>query len=311
MNPLRLTPRDLGVLELLGDHRFLDARQVALHAFPSEDAARRRLQELSDHKLVHRLYMPVRPYDRHAVDVFGLAARGARHLPRAPGARPPCVTTTTERRSGLFLDHTLRRNDVRLAITRLSELHPRLTLLDWRQRREDVQLVVRDHRHRRHSVVPDGVAIVRQGSEVEVLAIEVDLNTVPVKRMARRYRAYWQDFTGGGPRVRFGRCGYRVLTIGSDPARLSALRRAAQQAPTRGRRASRLFWFAPLSTFDPANPTTILSATFIHAGYTPGGEAPAPERLWPSLTLPPYDATQGELPPGFERRALPGEAPTP
>lgn len=304
MPTLRLTPRDLTTLTLLGDHRFLDARQIGLRAFPSEDAARRRLHELCDARLVHRIFMPVRPYDDRSVHIYALAARGARYLPREAGRAGPTVTAATERRSGLFLDHTLRRNDVRLALETLAELHPMFTLLNWRQRREEVQFRTRDRKGARQLVVPDGVAIVRIGSDVEVIAIEVDLATVPVRRMERRYRAYWRDFTDGGPRNRLGQCSYRVLTITTDKARLEALRKASQRAPTRGRRGSRLFWFSLLSSFDPANPEHVLGEHFIHAGYRPDEVAPAPEKIWPALFTPSYGISQ-DLPPNWQSSTAP------
>ncbi|MFA6958351.1 MAG: replication-relaxation family protein [Thermoanaerobaculia bacterium] len=309
MKILRLTQRDLDLLGKLGDHRFLDVRQVSALLFPSENAARHRLQELLAHRLVHRLYMPVRPYDPRAVQVYALSAKGARHVPRSRAdAARPATLSTSDRRSGLFLDHTLKRNDVRIALERLGETHSKFTMFNWKQRREDVEFRTTDVRGRRQRIVPDGVAYVRVGSEVEVFPIEIDLGTVRLPKMTARYKGYWRDFTEGGPRVRHGPVPYRVLTITNSPARLEALRTAAQRAPTRGRRGSRLFWFALLDDLDIHEPTKLLCPIWTHAGYRPDGATSTREPLFPNLdsSQPAYDLhPKTTLPPTWRRSEVP------
>lgn len=315
MKTLRLTSRDLGLLDKLGEHRFLDVRQVAALAFPSEDAARHRLHELLGHRLVHRLYMPVRPYDPRAVNVYALSAKGARHVPRSRAdAARPATLSTSDRRSGLFLDHTLRRNDVRITLERLGETHPKFTMLNWKQRREDVEFRTTDVRGRRQRIVPDGVAYVRVGPEVEVLPIEIDMGTVRLPKMTARYKGYWRDFTEGGPRVRHGPVPYRVLTITNTRARLEALRTAAQRAPTRGRRGSRLFWFALLDDIDIQAPDKLLGSIWKHAGYQPDGATSTPEPLFPNLdsSQAVYDLhPKTTLPPTWRRSEVPPSASVP
>ncbi|MFZ5477069.1 MAG: replication-relaxation family protein [Myxococcota bacterium] len=283
---LRLTERDYDLLDALGDYRFLSVPQAAALFFPSAGSAARRLRELVAAKLALPVFLPVRPWTRASETVYALAGKGAVLLaPRHNGLRPRHLTAR-EQRSGLFLEHTLRRNDVRIAFDLLQLGRSDFTQFAWQQNPDQVRasavvkLGVRTEA--RVPIVPDGVALVRIGGQHHVLAIEIDMGTVPVVRMWRRYRAYWKWWRLGGPRLRYGPVPYRVLTLVPDEKRLKALAAVAARAPENRSRGSRLFWFATLDAADITTPQKIIGAVW----------RPATEPLSPPEPLfPPERAT--------------------
>lgn len=266
---LRLNERDLDLLDALADYRFLTALQAATVMFRTPGSITARLRSLVAAGLVVPVFMPVRPTDRSHVTVYALGAKGGRLIaPRHGGIRPRHLTAR-EARSGLFLEHTLKRNDFRLALERLSERDPRFSLLSWSQVPDQVRasamITLGGRREFRVPMVPDGVAVVRMNGSCEVLAIEIDCGTVPVERMWRRYRGYWKWWRMGGPTKRYGAVPYRVLTLAPDVRRLAALQKAAARAPEKGHRGSKLFWFAPLAVASIDSPHALLDTVWTAA----------------------------------------------
>lgn len=258
---LRITERDLHLLSDLGDYRFLSADQISALHFPSEGTARSRLQALHGAGLCARVFMPARPYDRKVTTIYALARRGARLLPARDTGPPPRALTDRDRRSALFLDHTLRRNDVRICLELLHRDQPGFALLSWKQRVDEVALSARlpmpSGEYRKIPVVPDGFFAARVNGTIHGFCLEVDMGTVSRTRMADRYRAYHALWRDGALARRFGSVPLRVLTMTTTLARQEALRRlAATSSPTR--RASGLFWFAQLARADIHAPASLI-----------------------------------------------------
>lgn len=266
--------RDLDVLATLGAFRFASTPQVGALHFAADDAvAAKRLRQLHDDGLVTRVFMPVRPYDRRSHTVWALAGRGARVL----GAERPEAERRTvpesERRSGLFLDHTLRRNDLRVCLALLERDAARgIRVAAWKQAPDDVRISAPSARgHPALRVVPDAFVVLERGGAAHGFDVEVDMGTVAPKRMAQRYGAYWRS-----RRMlalsRVGVTSSRVLTLTTTKSRLDRLRAAASAAVPRGTR-TRLFWFSLLG--DSANLAS--PAGFLAPGWStsdPKDEAP-------------------------------------
>lgn len=274
---LRYTDRDLDVLDALGDYRFLSVPHLAALHFPTSGSAETRLRRLHEHDLVVRLYMPARPYDRRVHTIYGLSAKGAKLLrDRHEGVAPPHLSAKDER-SALFLDHTLRRNDLRICLTLLSKENADIQLVSWQQAPDAVRAKteVPDGRDtKRATLLPDAVFVLQLSDARAAFAVEIDMGTVRVTSMAERYRAYWCWWKAGGPAKRFGPVPFRVLTLTTTEAHLAALKRAAIQAPTTGRKGSGLFWFALLSSLDITNPASVLAPTWQVARVTTSDRQP-------------------------------------
>ncbi|MBI4438208.1 replication-relaxation family protein [Candidatus Uhrbacteria bacterium] len=258
---IRLTTRDQVILRDLGDYRFLSIPQLhALH-FPSKGSAERRLRELFEAGFATRVFLSARPYDRATSTIYALSLRGARMLRELDPASFPQVLPEHERRSALFLDHTLRRNDLRICLELLARQDPGFQLLGWKQAREDVRAVAQVRRGRtteRVAIVPDGAFSIRVAGACHAFAVEIDMGTVAPRRMETRYRAYWTWHRARGHLARHGPAPLRVLTLTTTPSRLERLRQAAITAPTEGREGSGLFWFALLDVADLRQPDRLL-----------------------------------------------------
>lgn len=269
----RLTERDLDLLHDLGDYRFLSAPQVAALHFPSVGSAERRLRALHAEGLAARVFMPARPYDRQVTTIYALAPAGAKLLAAREEGGHLVPLTDKDKRSALFLEHTLRRNDVRICLALLDRDHPGFQLLLWKQKVEDVRLTTTlptpTGERERVSVVPDGFFAVRYEGRFYAFCLEVDRGTVNRERMWTRYRAYHQLWTEGALQRRFGALPIRVLTLTNAPARLLTLRHLAAASPGR-HRGSGLFWFALLEDANLRAPEALLGPCWTIASTLPG-----------------------------------------
>lgn len=261
---LRLQPRDFDVLASLADHRLLSIPQLGVLHFHSRGGAEGRLRRLHKGGLVARVFLPARPYDRTTHTIYGLAGRGARTLQERRGGELPRFLSTREQRSGLFLDHTLRRNDVRICLELLAREDPGFQLLTWRQAPQEVRAsasVRVGRKQERIPLIPDGYFAIRHAGAVEAFVVEIDMGTVLLSRMERRYQGYFAWWKGRGHHARFGKMPLRVLTLTTTTRRLQALKNAAVRAPT-GAEGSGLFWFATLDIADIENPHRLLGASW-------------------------------------------------
>ena len=261
--PIRLTTRDQSLLKALSSYRLLSIRQLATLFFRgSTSAASTRLRRLLSHRLVVRVHAPVRAGTGSCV--YGLSARGSHLLSRQFATRRPRFLREHEARSGLFLDHTLRRNDLRICLELVDEGTPGLNLASWMQEVPDVKTVVKlplpRRRVARIPLVPDGFFTLQTTCAYESFVVEVDMGTVRPARMALRYRAYWHWWQRRGHRKQFGPAPLRVLTLTTNARRLEQLHKLASQAPGQKGRQTRLFWFALLDQVDIERPERLLEA---------------------------------------------------
>ena len=285
--PVYLTPRDLKLLQDLSSLRFASVSQLAhLYFGGSLPGASARLRRLLSARLVCRVHRPIRFEGNGAI--YGLSSRGSKTVSARLGCpRLPFLRDFTQR-SALFLDHTLARNDVRIALLLLDrDSSVELELVSWKQTRPDVELVVsvpeRRRRTARVPLVPDGVALVSTHRGHETLLLEVDMATVRPALMARRYRAYHHAWRTRQLQRRFGPAPVRVLTLTTHPSRLERLHGLAQRAPE-GNRTTRLFWSALLHDIDLVEPGKLLGPVWSVTGGPTSQKAP----LF-SFTQPPYE----------------------
>lgn len=253
-------------LALLARHRFLSARQLAGALKESPEAvtsacaalvAEGALRELRQSTLAGRdgaspAYAPTAlGLSRIAVDPAGLRPRATRSL-----------------RSAFSVAHELLVNEVALVLEVLDRAGI-LSLLSWTTARErigDVAHIAERGRAVRVPLVADGLAIIEVHGIRHALLVEVDLGTVAVKTMQRKYKGYASWWADGGHVRRLGLPATRVLTVAPAPRRLERLREAAIEGLDG--RGSGLLWFLPHAAVDIAAPERLLAplATVAKAG---------------------------------------------
>ena len=249
--------RDVELLQLLADYRFLDTYQIASLQPRGLRNLRRRLQYLFHAGLVDR---PPRQHDFLKPPmplVYGLANKGADTLAQVLQIdRGKIDWQTKNREAGLpYIDHTLMIANFRATLTLAMQSLDRSRLLTWKQG-PDLKATVKME-GRMVAVVPDGVFSLESRGHLQHFLLEADRSTMTTKRYLRKLRAYWLWWKTGGHQRKFNIPRFRILTLTTSERRKANLRRLARDADD-GRRGSPMFLFACSKSFSLEDPQTIL-----------------------------------------------------
>lgn len=239
-----LSPRPawvLPALQALGRHELLSLAQLGFVVGRSEAEVRAGLDPLvAEGLLVEMETLAVTGAGRRAA--FGLTRPGARLLMEATGRRVASVPDP--KRALTTLPHELARADFALLLQALDD-QGMIQLRAWetaRTRIGDVAHLVEAGEVLRIPLVADALAVVEDArTSRHAVLIEVDMGTVSIERMRRKYEGYWHWWRNGDHVRRFGLRAMRVLTITPDQKRLQKLLDIANDL--QGRRGSALFWF--------------------------------------------------------------------
>ena len=249
--------RDVELLKLLADYRFLDTYQIASLQPRGPRNLRRRLQYLFHAGLVDR---PPRQHDFLKPPmplVYGLANKGADTLAHVLQIeRGKIDWQTKNREAGLpYIDHTLMIANFRATLTLALQSLDRSRLLTWKQG-PDLKATVKVKGHTM-AVVPDGFFALESKGHLQHFLLEADRSTMTTSRYFRKLRAYWLWWKSGGHQRKFAISRFRVLTLTTSEKRKENLRRLAKDADD-GRRGSPMFLFACDKSFRLEDPQTIL-----------------------------------------------------
>lgn len=170
--------------------------------------------------------------------------------------------------SGMFLEHSLAINDVRIAVTLACERQG-WTVQTWLTESEikaDYDRVRVPGRRQPVALVPDGyvcIAVPERG--VTHCFLELDRGTMTTARFRDKVAAYVAYYRGGAYARRFNAQGFRVLTVvdGVGTGRVASLTATTATVPGRGRR----FWFAHR---DQVSATSVLTEAIWSVAGDPG-----------------------------------------
>ena len=257
LRPFRMQERDIQLLQLLADYRFLDTHQIASLQPRGLRNLRRRLQYLFHAGLVDR---PPRQHDFLKPPmplVYGLANKGADTLAEVLQIdRGKIDWQTKNKEAGLpYIDHTLMIADFRATLTLAMQSLDRSRLLTWKQG-PDLKATVKVKGHTM-AVVPDGFFALESKGHLQHFFLEADRSTMTTRRFFRKLRAYWLWWRTGGHQRKFGISRFRVLTLTTSEKRKENLRKLARDADDE-RRGSPMFLFACNKSFSIEDPQTIL-----------------------------------------------------
>jgi len=287
---LKLTPRDLSIIEAVYSFRSLTTPQIERLLFPGNRSSfqphaqnphsgktnrcRHRLKLLYHHRYLYREEMPTPLTAGRRPLVYFLDKRGREALCAHFGLNPKEIDWQPRHNTvgDTFIEHLLQSNDVRVAFTAGAQQRG-FTIADWQDDRTLRKQQNRDYvmvggpqggKPRKVAVVPDGYVQLQVGNDDFHFLLEADRRTVVGQysrwggkdwtRKVRAYIAYFTPQTDGQPSLytqRFGTSKLRVLTITTGPTRLANLKRLTEQAGGRKR-----FWF---TTFEQVTPETILT----------------------------------------------------
>lgn len=257
--PLALTKRDLRVLELVREHRFLNTTHIQALAGGSERNTRERLSRLYHHGYLDR---PAHQRELRAEGyrylVYALAPKGARVLARRSGetARVPRHLAEDNRTAKRFyLAHTLMVAEFRVCLTLACRARADLVLTDWRVPERPLARV--NLGANRVAVIPDArFSLQAQDGRVAHFFLEADRGTMSLKRFLLKLQAYWQLRSRSladdlpGP--------FRVLTITPSLRRMENLIATAKNADPR-RTGSRMFCFTCEDDYNLNDPEALFA----------------------------------------------------
>lgn len=281
---LRLTLRDVAILEDLYTSRYMTAPQIqALHwrenrggQFGQLKACQHRLRLMHDAGLVRRIEPFIHYTEGKKPLIYAINKAGAQVLTNELGIDP--TTIDYKPQSGEenypFLQHLLDTTELRIAFTVATEAAG-LQLELWRNERElksegmsDV-IVLTDPEGKKHkaAVVPDAVVCLNRAGKRAIFLLEIDRRTVTVdptkwekRGWARKVRTYTAYFESEAYKQRYGEHIAQVLTVTTGETRLTHLKEATEAA-----QGGKRFWFA---TFEAATkPEQLLTeAIWVRAG---------------------------------------------
>lgn len=257
-----LAPRPqwlLPALDALRRHEVLTPNQLGVNATLEAAEIEAALPDLLREELVIEYPVHFRTEER----ALTLAPAGLVLLQRA-GLAPPGRLPGLRR--GLHrLAHDLERNELGLVLEAL-DARGVFRLERWVTSASRIAFAA--HLPTRGGLgriplVADALAVLRVGSRLDAVLIEIDMGSVSLDRMRSKFAGYLAWWQSGGPLTRFGLRSVRVLTLAPTPARIERLRQAAEGLTNGG--GLGLLWFGPLDAARTTNPNHLLGRHFLRA----------------------------------------------
>lgn len=262
---IRVTDRDIEVVNSVYEHRFLLRDQVQALHFPSRVTANRRLKLLFQHEYLQRIFVPggLNRNARNTQAIYCLDREGARLLAAEFGVPREEIDWYPHRNDvgEYFIHHRLRINDFRIALTLAAEERGD-EIVVWVPERKLRELgeKVEDERGRKYPVVPDAYFIYQDG-ETDKKAhffLELDRATMENRRFAKKIKAYILYWQSGAYQERYRTRSLRVLTVTTSRRRLRNLKETTEDTGGKS-----MFWF---TTFEELDPERILGSVWEVAG---------------------------------------------
>ena len=257
--PLAITKRDLQILELVQDYRFLNTNQIHALVGGSKRNVEERLSRLYHHAYLDRpAHQRELRNEGYRLMIYALAPKGGRFIACALGRIAPVsrhLAEDNKTAKRFHLTHTLMVSQFRACLTLACKNNPDVTLANWRVPEKTLARVRLGHR--RVAIIPDAMfSLVRSDGQGAHFFLEADRGTMTQARYLLKLQAYWQLHSSdrrdaGIPRA------FRVLTITHSRMRTENLRTAAKQAD-RGHVGSNMFYFITQDACDLQHPEAIL-----------------------------------------------------
>jgi len=268
--PLVLTERDLLILHLVREYRFLNTAQIHALVGGSYHNVTERLS-----RLFHLAYLDRPVHQRELRDegyrvmIYALAPKGARAIAMqdgTPATVPRHLGEDNRTAKRFHLAHTLMVSQFRVCLTLACEKRLDLTLTRWRTPEKPLAQV--GIGNRRVAVIPDAYFVIT-GAEGESahFFLEADRGTMTQTRFLTKLQAYWQlqsrHVSPVIPRA------FRVLTIAESRQRMKNLLSTAENADPQ-HRGSRMFCFTTEDVYSVHHPEAIFAPIW----RTPAESAP-------------------------------------
>jgi len=258
--PLEITKRDLAILELVGEYRFLNTEQIHALVGGSKHNVTERLS-----RLFHHAYLDRPPHQRELRSegyrhiVYALAPKGLRLLASSEGevgrtASRLAATNQSARR--YYMAHTLMVSQFRVCLTLACRANGHIHVRDWGVPHAPLCKVLVGRR--RVAVIPDAhFTLEAKDGYIAHFFLEADRGTMSHRRFLSKLQAYWGMRTSAGDRG--VPTAFRVLVVASSRRRMENLLATAVDADPR-HAGSRMFCFTSELDYDLERPGSLLGS---------------------------------------------------
>lgn len=249
-----LTDRDRRIITGVYQYRVLRRDQIQALFFPgkSKTAVNRVLSRLFQHSFLKRHIPPIQYGQGFPQSLYLLEEKGANVVAEELGIDRAEVNWQPHHNqvSSMFLEHTLRSNDIRIAFVLAAEQAGH-TLKRWidestlKGEPDYVHITTPSGKRRKVAVIPDAYFTLTLDDRTASFFLEVDRATVSNRRWQRRIKAYMKYVLTGKYQERYQTAALRVLTSTTTDKRLQNLKATTQQAIKEANLPglARLFWF--------------------------------------------------------------------
>jgi Replication-relaxation len=230
-----LTARDVAILTVLHQYRYLDRAQVQALFFAGRRQSQGRVRWLMDQHLIHR-WLSLQPPGWHRRDsVLMLSGRGARVLAACQGidARPMVRQSKHAEEHSFHITHDLETNGFFVGLAATSRELPGQGLYHW----VGQEACRRLYRERGGRLTPDGWGRYLTPTGEIVFLLEWDRGSESPKRLGLKVTGYIRHFL----RRRDAELN-PILFVAPGPAREDVIRRVIAQHLPPGSRRICGFW---------------------------------------------------------------------
>ena len=273
---LRVQKRDIEIIRLVYDYRFLNSDQIQALVNGSEQGILRRLQKLFHHGFLDRPPSQiVYPLTGTQKMVYALGDKGADFLANEFGIDRGEIKWNEKNKEvkDRHIQHTLMISNFRLSLKLALDKTSNADFLFWqkenrRELKDYAYTQEKQGRRRKVAVVPDGFFAIEDPKGKMYFFLEADQSTMVNARFLRKMRAYWHWWKQGRHTKKFGMKAFRVLTITKTEQRKENLRKITKAADER-QRGSLMFWFTSEGNYKIQKPESILEPIW----QTPKGDS--------------------------------------
>jgi len=256
-----LQPRDRKILGAVYSFRMLSREQIEkLFNFKCTRRANIRLRKLYDHQYLSRAFMPT--VRGSAKAIYHLGPKGEQVISEDLGFEINLIKKKRKAASklkGLFLDHSLDLNDIRISFSFGLKNNPDMRLERWIDDYDCTQ----EYRapglgkNITKKFRPDGYLRFYYQKNPFGFFLEYDRATMTLGRFTKKMDSYIEFQKLGYYRHRFGLPEFRVLVITKTEVRLHNLKRAVEAVDRS------IFRF---TTIDQIRPNTLFAPIWFRAG---------------------------------------------
>jgi len=255
--PLEITKRDLRILELVGDYRFLNTEQIHALVGGSKHNVTERLSRLFHHAYLDRpSHQRELRSEGYRVMVYALAPKGAQLLAHRVGEAanaPRRLAASNRAAKRFYMAHTLMVSQFRACLALACRARPDVQLREWRVPDRPLARVMIGRNA--VAVIPDAQFILQaHDGQVAYFFLEADRGTMSHRRFLAKLQAYWH-MRSLGQKPEIPRA-FRVLVVAPSQRRMENLLDTATNADPR-HTGSRMFCFTVESEYSLDKPEVL------------------------------------------------------